>query len=353
MKRHHPAALVLVTTVGLLLFAPAAASARSQGAGDWDDSDDTRAVALLGRAAAALDQVSYSGTRIISSWGPDSSTTVLVDVEHVASQGTLVRMRGGGVADDTAAFLAAGEGDSPQRPDFGPDSLQLLTASYDVRRGAPSRVAGRSAQVVEIAQGATLVARIWVDEQSGLPLRREMFDAAGRLAIESAFIDLRITDTAFLAHLPPSSPRAQSDQVDPVALPMLRERGWPCPPQVGSLRMVGVERMESSSALHVSYSDGLSRVSVFEQRGALLDEPLAGFTPTRLGGTVVQLRVGMPSYAVWEDAGTVYTVVTDAPVDTVAEVVASYPHSGGSESGFWTRVAGGVGRLSAWVTPLV
>lgn len=351
MIRARPVAVLLVGAVGLLLIAPASAAGKPHGASGWDDGDDARAVARLERAAVALEQVSFSGTRVVSSWGRGTSTTVLVDVEHVAGQGTLVRMRGGGVADDTAAFLAAGEGDSPQRPGFGTDSLQLLTGSYDVRTGSPGRVAGRAAEVVLVSRRADLVAKIWVDEHSGLPLRREVFDSAGRLAIESAFIDLRVDDGAFIAHLPPSTPHAGAEPVDRADVPDLEQRGWACPRQVGSLQMVGVERM--SSALHVSYSDGLSRVSVFEQRGALRAESLAGFSRTRLGGIVVHLRVGMPSYAVWEDSGTVYTVVSDAPVDTIAEVVASYPHSDGSDDGFWSRVGGGMGRLSAWAVPLV
>lgn len=353
MNRGRPAALLLIGVVGLLLIAPSSASGHVHGGSDWDDADDPRAVGLLRQAASALEQVSYSGTRIVSSWGAGTSTTVLVDVEHVTGQGTLVRMRGGGVAEDTAAFLAAGEGDSPQRPSFGTDSLRLLTTSYDVRLGAPSRVAGRSAHVVEIGRGATLVARIWVDERSGLPLRREMFDSAGRLAIESAFIDLSVEEGAFIAHLPPGTPETDVEQMDLAALPYLKAQGWACPQRVGSLRLVGVERMPASSALHVSYSDGLSRVSVFEQRGDLSEQSLAGFSAASIGGTTVHVRVGMPSYAVWEDSGTVYTVVSDAPVAAIADVVASYPHTEGTDSGFWSRVGGGMARLSAWATPLV
>ena len=353
MNRARPATVLLIGAVGLLLLAPSSASGQPAGADDWEGGDDARAVALLGRAAAALDRVSYTGTRIVSSWGRGASTTVLVDVKHVASQGTLVRMRGGAdeFAEDTAAFLAGGAGERTQRRDPGVDSLQLLTASYDVRMGSPGRAAGRPAHVVELRRGARLVARVWVDEHAGLPLRREMFDSAGRLAIETAFIDLTVEDGAFIAHLPPSAPPAGAERVDLVGLSSLQDHGWAFPQQVAGLHLVGVERMESTAAVHLSYSDGLVRVSVFEQQGGLDERALDGFTPARIAGTTVQVRVGMPSYAMWEDSGTVYTVVSDAPVATVADVVASYPHA--DEPGFWERVGGGMGRLSAWVSPLV
>lgn len=351
MKRARPAALLLISAVGLLLLAPPAASGGPE-ATAVTASDDERAVALLRRASVAVDQISYRGSRIVSSWGRSGSTTALMDVRHVAGQGTLVRMRGGGVTDDTAAFLAAGEGDGGQHPGLGVDSLQLLTESYDVWTGTPSRVAGRSAAVVEIGHAASVVARIWVDERTGIPLRKEVFDARGRLATESAFIDLEVERDGFIAHLPPSPPSGDSDPLALARVPGVQAQGWSCPQQVGSLQLVGVERAESTSALHMSYSDGLSRVSVFEQSGSLDEQQLTGFSSRRMANTTVHVRAGMPSYVVWEDHGTVYTVVTDAPMDTVARVVRAYPH-GASEPGFWGRVAGGFGRLGAWMTPLV
>lgn len=356
MKRAAPATVLLIGAVGIVLLAPSALAAPAAGA-PVSVKDDERAVALLHRASVALDQVSYRGSRILSAWGAAGSTTALMDVEHAPGQGTLVRLRGGSEADDTAAFLAATEGDNGHRPGLGVDSLRLLTESYDVWTGRSGRVAGRSAEVVEIGHHPhTVVARIWVDERSGLPLRKEMFDAQGRLARESAFIDLEIEPDGFIAHLPPTPPDAASERLALAPAPGVASTEWSCPQQVGSLRLVGVERTRtapgSSAARHMSYSDGLSRVSVFEQRGSLEEQELSGFTPRRVGGVTVQVREGMPSSVVWEDDGTVYTAVSDAPMDTIERVVRAYPHASG-ERGFWGRVASGFGRLSAWVAPLV
>ncbi|MPZ96533.1 MAG: hypothetical protein GEU96_16880 [Propionibacteriales bacterium] len=348
------AMLLLIGTVGVLtlttVLAPAPARA---GTDDPAGSDDPQAVALLSRAAVALHRTSYTGTRVVSTWGGDYSATVLVDVKHVAGQGTLLSMRGGGVDDDTAAFLAAGDGDSPQRPEFGVDSLVLLTRSYDVWTAERGQVAGRPSRVVAIGRDGSVVARIWVDEASGLPLRREVFDAGGRLAVESAFIDLTVDDESFISHLPPSRPDEEAQQVGRDQLPELQSRGYACPSTVGTLQLVDIERVASSKALHMSYSDGLSRVSVFEQRGSLDAAAVEGYERTEIRGAEVYVREGMPSYAVWESHGTVYTVVSDAPLDTIGAVVRSYPHEADPQPGFWGRVGGGFARMGAWVTPVL
>jgi negative regulator of sigma E activity len=356
VKRACPATVLLIGAVGIVLLVPSALAAPAAAA-PVSTKDDARAVALLHRASIALDEVSYRGSRILSAWGSAGSTTALMDVEHVPGQGTLVRLRGGSAADETAAFLAAAEGDSRRQPGLGVDSLRLLTESYDVWTGRSGRVAGRSAEVVEIGHHPhTLVARIWVDERTGLPLRKEMFDVQGRLARESAFIDLEIEHDGFIAHLPPTPPDETPERHPLGPAPGVASTEWSCPQQVGSLRLVGVERTRTesgtSTARHMSYSDGLSRVSVFEQRGSLEEQELRGFTPRRVGGATVQVREGMPSSVVWEDDGAVYTAVSDAPMDTIERVVRAYPHSS-AERGFWGRVASGFGRLSAWVTPLV
>lgn len=356
MRRAGPAALLLIGAVGLLLLAPPAAGGQATSA-PLASSDDERAVALLRRAGVAQDHISYRGSRILSAWGSSGSTTALMDVEHVPGQGTLVRMQGGAAADETAAFLAAGESDRGRQPGLGVDSLRLLTESYDVWIGRSGRVAGRSAEVVEIGHHPqSLVARIWVDERTGLPLRKEMFDAQGRLATESAFIDLQVERDGFIAHLPPIPPHERRERYALAPEPGVSAGGWSCPQQVGSLRLVSVERTETSSgsstARHMSYSDGLSRVSVFEQRGSLAGQELSGFTQRRVGDATVHVSEGMPSAVVWEDDGTVYTAVSDAPMDTIERVVEAYPHAP-SERGFWGRVASGFGRMGAWVTPLV
>lgn len=315
--------------------------------------DDQRAVDLLRRSAAAMSSTSYSGTRVLSAWGRDSATTVLVDVEHVAGQGTRLSMRGGGIADDTATFLATGE--DGQGHTLGVQMFDLLTESYAVSLGPADSVAGRSSRVVEVSRGDSLVARLWIDDRSGLLLRREVFDHAGRLVRESTFIDVDVEDGAprFMAHLPPVPPESDDQSVDVGRRPALEADGWDCPGQAGAMRLVGIETMERTGAVHMTYSDGLTRMSVFEQRGSLDPQSVRGFETLRLGDQVVHVREGMPTYAMWQEDNLVFTVVTDGPLDTVAGVVASEPVTRAPEPDFWERVAGGMTRLGDWATPLV
>jgi sigma-E factor negative regulatory protein RseB len=315
--------------------------------------DDERAVDLLRRSAAAMSRTSYSGTRVLSAWGRDSTTTVLVDVEHVAGQGTRLSMRGGGIADDTATFLAAGE--EGRGHTLGVRMFDLLTESYAVSLGPADSVAGRSSRVVEVSRGHSLAARLWIDDRSGLLLRREVFDHAGRLVRESTFIDVDVDDGVprFMAHLPPVPPDSDGRSIDVGSRPALEAEGWDCPGQAGEMRLVGIEAMERNGAVHMTYSDGLTRMSVFEQRGSLDPDSVRGFERLRLGDQVVHVREGMPTYALWQEDGLVFTVVTDGPLGTVARVVASEPVTRAPEPDFWERVAGGMTRLGDWASPLV
>ncbi|MGH3356181.1 MAG: sigma-E factor regulatory protein RseB domain-containing protein, partial [Nocardioidaceae bacterium] len=67
----------------------------------------------------------------------------------------------------------------------------------------------------------------------------------------------------------------------------------------------------------------------------------------------VHVREGMPTYAVWQRDGIVFTAVTDGPLDTVAGVVRAAPEHAYGHAGFWDRVTGGMTRLGAWASPLV
>ncbi|HEX6596194.1 MAG TPA: hypothetical protein VF045_04620, partial [Acidimicrobiales bacterium] len=88
-----------------------------------------------------------------------------------------------------------------------------------------------------------------------------------------------------------------------------------------------------SGVVHAVYSDGLYDLSVFEQQGSLDRRGLPrrsrvdvaderGWHYTWPGGHVV----------LWEDEGTVFTAVSDAPLDQVMTAVRSLPPAGVSPS---------------------
>ena len=98
----------------------------------------------------------------------------------------------------------------------------------------------------------------------------------------------------------------------------------------------------------LAYSDGLSAVSVFVQRG-WLPASLHGWHQTDLGGNRLYVtNQGEPDLT-WSAGGFVYTVVAGAPAPTVAAVVNALPHQ--AEPGFWERIERGLRRLLSWINP--
>jgi sigma-E factor negative regulatory protein RseB len=104
----------------------------------------------------------------------------------------------------------------------------------------------------------------------------------------------------------------------------------------------------TGKVVDLAYSDGLSVVSVFVQRGQL-PAALPGWRETDLSGN--RLYVSNPGEPdlIWSAAGFVYTVVAAAPATTVAAVVNALPHQ--AQPGFWGRMKRGIRRLLSWVNP--
>ena len=51
----------------------------------------------------------------------------------------------------------------------------------------------------------------------------------------------------------------------------------------------------------------------------------------------------------WSGRGMVYTVMVDAPAQTVDAVVGALPHD--APAGFWKRMSRGMVRLASWANP--
>ena len=107
----------------------------------------------------------------------------------------------------------------------------------------------------------------------------------------------------------------------------------------------------TGAVVDASYSDGLSVVSVFVQRG---DRPerLPRWRQSRIAGKQVWLTVptsfGERGVA-WSAGGFVYTVIADAPATVVTEVVGQLPHD--NDGGLWQRVGRGLERIGSWFNP--
>lgn len=319
---------------------------------------------LLQQAVAACQDTPYRGVQEVLWWGQRDPTMSVIDVWHQPGGVTLVRAAD---PDNAAPASAGGTGGGSTGPGtagypdldgvlgVSPQLLRLLQANYQVVYAGPGSAAGHTALVVEVRRpGGGLAARFWLDATTKLPLRREIFDADTHVISEDAFTDLELGDRG-LSDMPSAAVAPSAVQLGQGSLTALRARGWPLPAQLpGNLALFGATATATSSgqAVGLSYSDGLSVVSLFVQRG-LLAGPMPGWQPVSVGGRTLYAvdadDQGDRSLA-WSASGFVYTLVADAPTATVRQVVIALPS--GSPPGFWQRMAHGLHRLASWANPL-
>jgi sigma-E factor negative regulatory protein RseB len=311
---------------------------------------------LLQQAAAACKGTSYSGEQVVLWWGPGENSASVVEVWHQPGRMTLVQAASGPA---TLAGPAAAT-QSTTSPDQDPDGilgvsdqlLTLLQSNYQVAYAGHGSVAGRPALVVEVRRlGGGLAALFWLDAATKLPLRREIFASGSHLVSEDAFISLQIGDRGLTA-MPAPAAAPWTARLDDARLTSLRADGWPVPGQLpGNLMLFAATETTAPSGqvIDLSYSDGLAVVSVFVQRGQL-GQPMPGWRLIRMSGqTVYLIDPNQRSFA-WSSGGFVYTVIADAPMATVSQVVAAMPTTG--RTGFWGRMSIGFRRLASWLNPL-
>lgn len=357
----HLIAIVVVTglvlAAGLVLRSDTASVAEP--AGGLTPSDDPEALRLLREAALAERKVPYTGTQFVSVWGTDDvRTTKLLDLVNSPGHGTVVKVHGGTAEQ---AWFVPRTGSRPA-PDRAPAQAAQdgLSDSYTLTLAGKASSADRPALIVQaVRPDGSIAARFWIDEESGLQLRRELYGPGGKLVRSSGFTDLTIGGDGFVAHPPPVLDAEAGVPVEPAAYADLTAAGWDCCPETLSefLELTGVRDVDDGGALHLTYSDGLTVTSVFQQRGRLDEEALTGFEKRSVGsgpseGTVY-VRYGLSSSAMWSSGGLVYTVVSDTPYGLDAALTA-LPHEPVSRSGpdsVGQRLDRGMTRMVSWLNP--
>ncbi len=302
----------------------------------------------LMRAAvvACLDQA-YSGTQQVAWWSRGGSTRYLIQVWHWPAAPEYSES-----AEPGGDGWQAGTGHAvPGVLNLPGWMLDLIQARYRLGYAGTGSAAGRAAVLVGVWRNdGSPAARFWLDRTTFLPLRRQLFDAAGHLVSDSRYVSLLLGGID-----PPEqpTPRAAAWSARPLAdsLADLRGQGWPVPGRLGGLELVTLTGTAkgSGSVVDASYSDGLSVVSVFVQRGELA-EGLPGWHRTQVDGQVVYAGQPDERSLTWSSRGFVYTVIADAPPATVALVVAGLPHDA-QGGGFWSRVGRGLERIGSWFDP--
>ena len=209
--------------------------------------------------------------------------------------------------------------------------VSLLQNHYDLSGVRGSQVAGRAATVVEArehnaATDSAVAARWWVDDRSGLLLWQETYGDDGRLQSAVGFRDVTFGEAPFLSHLPQAAVPRTTTALTLAKTTDLAAQGWSPPDTLAGLPLVRLrcDRADNPQALHLMYSDGLSVVSVFEQRGGLDGRPSGSDWDAGVGAFV---RWGSASTASWQSGETVLTVVSNGSPELLAEAVKSLPHA--------------------------
>jgi sigma-E factor negative regulatory protein RseB len=313
------------------------------------------AMHLLGLAATAGQATSYQGVEVTSQSGVDGNVTVVSQVWHQGGGLTLVRASSG-----ATPVVSYDTGDRSPAGVVGVTSAQvsLLGKHYVAAYGGVGTSSGRPASIIEVYRfDGSLAARFWLDTRTLVPLRREDFDTAGKLVSDELFTQVRfgpltarpaaaVAEGPALASSPESAWVAAGSPATLVA--SLAKRGTRLP---GTL-LAGLPLYAAASSgtgpgqvTDLEYSDGLSVISLFVQRGTLAAS-MAGWQSLSLDG----YRVYVNGHSVtWAGRGEVYTMIADAPPQTVAEAVSALP--GGGQPGLVDRLGRGFDRLAHLVDP--
>jgi Putative zinc-finger len=279
--------------------------------------------AVLERASFAAGQFSYAGTQTFTATLGGHRITATVDIDTREGQGSQLSIYNDRGEKVMSGFVP------PAATSRMVDTrlLHLLERNYNLTGWRGSEVANRRATVLEAAAGGRVAARWWIDDESGLLVGQESYDRNGRLIWSSRFTTLRVGGSeSILDHLPPRlGAQTTTTTLTVSSATELAASGWSCPESLAGLALLRVrsDQPDNPQVLHMIYSDGLSTVSVFEQRGQLAGSPKGSQWDAALGAF---LRQDTSGKATWQSGVIVYTVVTDGSADLLRDAVRNLPH---------------------------
>lgn len=184
--------------------------------------------------------------------------------------------------------------------------------------GGPT-VAGRPTMTVEIRQAGVIRERLYLDTATKLPLRREQYDGDGVVTRSLAFESL----TVGAGDVPTHPVSSRNHAPEPVSAGRVSSALAP-DELADSYRRVGVYR--SGDVVQVLYSDGVYDLSVFRQSGRLRQVDLPSGPRVEVGDAAGRRYAWAGGHlVVWSSGGSVFTAVSDAPVDQVLRAVRSLP----------------------------
>jgi negative regulator of sigma E activity len=304
------------------------------------------AQAMMQRAADAAHSVSYSGRQSFLAHRNGGVIVAHVDVDTYAGQGSQVM-----VNNQTGQQLL--EGFTPALISsrvVDDELLDLLERNYRLSGTRGASVAGRSSTVVMATRDGSnfVAARWWIDDATGIVLWQETYDRNGSVDLSFGFTSLSVSrGDSILEHLPPrlAVPRT-STSLTLSSAAQLNASGWSCVRHLAGLSLVRMssDRAVNPGTVHLVYSDGLTTLSVFEQRGRLTAVPKGSDWDAALRAHVRRRASGV---ATWQSGELVFTVVTDGSASLLGEAVESLPHDRTTTPTTLDRIKAGWARILA------
>jgi len=342
-KRPTSAGLVLTISAAFII-ALIAAPAFASTAGDD----------LLRQAVVADDSTSYTGTLTSVVYAGDRTDSTVVNIDHLApsqwriwyvapadAYGRLI------VSNETLTyqyepntnkvFSNRWSASAPALAD-ALDTARVIK-NYAVDVGPSASVAGRSAHTISMTSkySGVLAARLWVDDQTKLILRRETYHADGTISSKTSFDNVRpvktlpkalfvlsiptgmtLTPGAAYATLATSNNAATAALSFAVVQPKYLPNGF-------TLANESVGDHSGVQTLQIVYGDGLRDFSLFENSTSRLPtfdnaQPKKVTVGDADGASV---DMGGETLLSWNASGLNLTLVGDLPVKELAKIGAS------------------------------
>jgi hypothetical protein len=199
-----------------------------------------------------------------------------------------------------------------------------LAGKYQVVAQPGGYVAGRPTSAVLVMEEGRRVEQLAIDDETGLILRRETFDADGnvvrRVEVEQLLLSSGPTGGTAKPAVSKVKAKAKADVMS----------GLPSSYRAPAALAGGYQRLgayRQGSAIQLVYSDGLHGLSVFAQPGQLLRGrlPAGGDRVSVAGRPGNHYRWPGGDVVTWQNKGVVYTAVGDAPLADVLAAAASLP----------------------------
>jgi sigma-E factor negative regulatory protein RseB len=298
---------------------------------------------ILLRAAEAGHSASYQGVEVMKDTTMAGESAVTATVWHRQGDQAIVEVSDGRSYDSRVS------GDRDPQGVFGVTTtfVKLLAQHYTVEYQGSSSALGRAALLVAVRRvDGSLAAQFWLDAQTMLPLRKDVYDTTAHLVSDDRFVSVRFGTTAMPRASTAPGQVTWSQARSPATL--LKKLGCAVPgtlPGDMNLYDASQEVTPNGPVTDFGFSDGLSVMSLFVQRGTLPGK-MPGWRTATISGHEVYVA---NQEIVLAGQGFVYTFIADAPPQTVDAAVSDVANN--SQPGVLGRMGRGLVRIVSVLDP--